>query len=87
MAKTTNAEKINRKQSELVAAKAQLQKIQMKIDRLNKEIAELENFEILALSKDLKKPASEIKSLLIELIEKENERKQMASVSTSEIEH
>lgn len=71
MAKLTNTERLEKKHAELEAAKKQLTATQAKIARLNKEIAELENFEILSLSKELNKPSSEIRSLLLELIEKE----------------
>jgi phage terminase Nu1 subunit (DNA packaging protein) len=70
MAKRTNAERLEKKQAELAAAKKRLAAEQAKINRLGKEIAELENFEILALSKELNKPTAEIRSLLLELVEK-----------------
>ena len=70
MAKLTNTERHKKKHAELEAAKKQLTTTQAKIARLKNEIAELENFEILSLSKELNKPSSEIRSLLLELIEK-----------------
>ena len=72
MAKFTHAERLEKKQAELAAAKKQLAAAQEKIARLNKEITELENFEILSLTKKLDKPSSEIRSLLQELIDKKN---------------
>lgn len=71
MAKITNAERLEKKKAELAAAKNRLAAEQSKITRLGKEIAEIENFEILALSKELNKPTAEIRSLLLELIEKQ----------------
>lgn len=71
MAKMTSAERLEKKRAELESAKKRLAGEQAKISRLGKEIAELENFEILSLSKELNKPSSEIRSLLLELIEKQ----------------
>lgn len=65
---STNAERIEKKKAEIVAA-------QEKISRLKKEIAELENFEINALAKDIKTVSSETKSLILELIEKDRAAK------------
>jgi hypothetical protein len=72
MAKITAGERLEKKQAELETAKKQLVEVQEKIARLNKEITELENYEILALTKELDMPSSEIRSLLQELIEKKN---------------
>ena len=41
-----------------------------KIKKLKEEIEELENFEILSLTKGLDMPVSELKSLIMELKEK-----------------
>ena len=64
--------KREQKKAQLAAVKEQIKKGQEKAAKLQKEIAELENYEILSLAKELNKPSSEIRTLLQELIDKKN---------------
>ena len=64
--------KLVQKKAQLAAVKEQIKKGQEKAAKLQKEIEELENYEILSLAKELNKPTSEIRTLLQELIDKKN---------------
>lgn len=70
MRKTTTTERLKKKKVELEQAKKRMTETQAKITKIQKEIAELETFEILNLSKELKIPSSEIRSLIIEVVER-----------------
>ena len=70
MAKKSTEERIREKKAALMKSTAQLSTLQSKIKKLTEEIEELENFEILSLTKGLAMPTSELKSLLLELKEK-----------------
>ena len=61
MAKPSLAEKLERKRAELERA------LQHRITELKKSIAEMETFEIVALTKELNMPTTELRSLLVEL--------------------
>ena len=74
--------KLEQKKAQLAAVKERILKEQSKVAKLQKEIIELENFEILALSRELGKPSSEIRSLLQELIEKNNAADKQQTVNS-----
>lgn len=70
MAKKATEERIKEKKTALEKANSQMAALQAKIKKLKEEIEELENFEILSLTKGLDMPVSELKSLIMELKEK-----------------
>lgn len=70
MAKKSTEERIKEKKAALEKANSQMAALQAKIKKLTSEIEELENFEILSLTKGLAMPTSELKSLILELKEK-----------------
>lgn len=70
MAKKSTEERIREKKATLEKANSQMAALQTKIKKLTSEIEELENFEILSLTKGLAMPTSELKSLILELKEK-----------------
>ncbi len=67
MAKPSLAEKLERKRAELERALQQQAALQHRITELKKSIAEMETFEIVALTKELNMPTTELRSLLVEL--------------------
>lgn len=64
----TNAEKISKKENELKKINERIKNYQAKVEKLQKEITELENFEIQSMIKNLNMPVSEVKSLLQDLM-------------------
>lgn len=70
MAKKSTEEWIREKKAALEKANSQMAALQAKIKKLTAEIEELENFEILSLTRGLAMPTSELKSLILELKEK-----------------
>lgn len=70
MAKKSTEERIKEKKAALEKANSQMAALQAKIKKLTAEIEELENFEILSLTRGLAMPTSELKSLILELKEK-----------------
>ena len=60
-------ERIKKKKEELDKVRAHVLVLQKRIKKLSAELEELENFEILSLTKGLAIPTTELKSLLEEL--------------------
>ena len=78
MAKKSTEDRIREKKAALMKGNAHLSALQSKIKKLTGEIEELENFEILSLTRGLAMPTSELKSLILELKEKKEIREKEA---------
>lgn len=66
----TTSEKIAEKREKIKKAKERISTEQTKINKLTREIEELESFEVKGLLKELSLPLSEVKTLIRELKEK-----------------